>query len=165
MRNANLQECTQGVRIGGKMVNNLRYADDKTLIAGSEDELKQLLKKVKEASANEGLLLNIKKTKIIMTSHITKLKLENDSIEVVEEFPFLGSTICKNGSSIKDVTKWLALGRAAMTKLTKIMQDKDISKHTKKRLVSTIVFPVAMYGSECWTLRKKEKKKIEAFEM
>ena len=127
MRNANLDLCEQGIIIGGRKVNNLRYADDTTLIARSKEDLHQLIKHVKESSAREGLLLNVKKTKIMTTAPgLNEFTLGTEKVEVVDCFAFLGSTIDRKGGCSNDIRKRLALGRAAMTKLTKIMKDRDV---------------------------------------
>ena len=166
MRNANLDLYEQGIIIGGRKVNNLRYADDTTLIARSKEDLHQLIKHVKESSACEGLLLNIKKTKILTTAPgLNEFTLGTEKVEVVDCFTFLGSTIDRKGGCFDDIRKRLALGRAAMTKLMKIIKDRDVKTTAKTRIVRTMVFPVATYGSESWTLSKKDVRQIDAFEL
>jgi hypothetical protein len=164
MKRAGMEEADEGLRIGGRKVNNLRYADDTTLLAANITDLQNLIRKVKTSSEEAGLFLNIKKTKIMSTTKLQGFKLDNEELEVVSRFPFLGSTIKEDGDCREDINKRLALGRAAVIGLDKIWKGKDVKTETKVRLMEALVFPVAMYGAESWTTRKADIKKIEAFE-
>ncbi len=154
-----------GVHIGGRIVNMLQYADDTTLITHSEEDLKLLLAQVKKVSGNHGLYLNLKKTKIMSNTGLESFTLDTEDVEVVDSFIFLGSTIHKDGGSDLEVRRRLSLGRAAMNKLTAIMKSHDISQRLKIMLVNSLVFPVVLYGAESWTLKLKEKRKLNAFEV
>ena len=164
MRRAGMEEAEEGLRIGGRKINNLRYADDTTLVAANITDLQNLIGKVKSSSEEAGLFLNVKKTKIMSTTNLQRFKLGNEELEVVSSFSFLGSTIQENGDCKEDIVKRLALGRAAVVGLDKIWKGKDVRVETKVRLMEALVFPVAMYGAESWTTRKADIKKIEAFE-
>jgi hypothetical protein len=164
MREADLDETEEGVRIGGRKLNNLRYADDTTLAADKTEGLKTLIGKVKSASEKAGLFLNVKKTKVMATAQINSFKVDNEDIEVVKSFNFLGSTIEQEGDCRMEIGRRMSMGRAAMTGLSKIWKDRDISVATKSRLVKALVFPVMLYGCESWTTRKKERDRINAFE-
>ena len=165
MRNANLDLWEQGI-IGGRKVNNLRYADDNHPYCKKQRRSSPVDQTLKESSAREGLLLNVKKTKIMTTAPgLNEFTLGTEKVEVVDCFAFLGSTIDRKGGCSNDIRKRLALGRAAMTKLTKIMKDRDVKTTTKTRIVRTMVFPVATYGCESWTLSKKDVRQIDAFEL
>ena len=165
MRKAGLEEEEAGIKIGGLKINNLRYADDTTLMAESEQHLKSLLRKVKEESLRSGLKLNISKTKIMTNGKCNSFEIDGNKIEIIENFIFLGSKINKDGTCEEDVRRRIMLGRTAMMDLSKIMKDRDITRRTKIRIIKAMVFPVATYGCESWTLRKKERKKIDAFEL
>ena len=166
MRKANLDQCGSGVRIGGKNITNLRYADDTTIIAESEHDLTKMIEQVKTESGNMGLYLNTKKTKIMTTSErLMSIRCGGEKIEQVSKYVFLGSLITQDSSCEDEVRRRIALGRKAMDGLTPIMKDKMTSVSLKTRLVKAMVFPVMMYGCESWTLKKKEQKRIEAFEM
>ena len=160
-----LAQFHRGFRIGGRQISNLRYADDTTLVSESEDELKELIKLVEIESSKAGLKLNIKKTKIMTSASTNTFKIEDAQIEVVENFILLGSRIDKDGGCEEEIRRRLTLGRRAMTDLNKIMKDKDVCMTTKIRIVNTMVFPVVMYACESWTLRKKDRKKIDSFEL
>ncbi|KAF7245372.1 Low-density lipoprotein receptor-related protein 5 [Varanus komodoensis] len=165
MRKAGLDESPVGIKIAGRNINNLRYADDTTLMAESEEELKNLLMRVKEESAKVGLKLNIKKTKIMASGPLTSWQIDGEEMEVVTDFIFLGSKITADGSCSQEIKRRLLLGRKAMANLDSILKSRDITLPTKVHIVKAMVFPVAMYGCESWTIRKAERKRIEAFEL
>ena len=148
MRNAGLEEVQAGIKIAGKNVNNLRYADDTTLMAENEEELKSLLMKVKEESEKVGLKLNIQKTKIMASSPITSWQIDG---ETVADFIFLGSKITADGDCSHEIKRCLLLGRTVITNLDSILKSRDITLPTKVHLVKAMVFPVVMYGCESWT--------------
>ena len=148
MRNAGLEEVQAGIKIAGKNVNNLRYADDTTLMAENEEELKSLLMKVKEESEKVGLKLNIQKTKIMASSPITLWQIDG---ETVADFIFLGSKITADGDCSHEIKRCLLLGRTVITNLDSILKSRDITLPTKVHLVKAMVFPVVMYGCESWT--------------
>ena len=165
MRNAGLEEAQAGIKIAGRNLNNLRYADDTTLLAESEEELKTLLMKVKEESAKVGLKLNIQKTKIIASGPITSWEVDGETVGTVSDFIFGGSKITADGDCSHEIKRCLLLGRKVMTNLDTILKSKDITLPTKVRLVKAMVFPVVMYGCESWTVKKAECRKIDAFEL
>ena len=165
IRKANLDQCGCGVRVGGRNVDNLRYADDTTLVASSKSGLVEMIERVKAESAKLGLRLNTSKTKIMTTAGETDFKVEGQRLEVVQEFVFLGSLIKDDGSCEREVRRRIALGRKAMTGLRPIMKDRGVPVATKLNLVNAMVFPVVTYGSESWTVRKTEERRIEAFEL
>ena len=156
MRNAGLVEAQAGIKIVGRNINNLRYADDTTLMAESKEELKSLLMKVKEESEKAGLKLNIKKTKIMTSVAITSGQIEGGNVETVTDFLFLGSKITADGDSSHEIRIFLLLGRKAVINLDSILKSKYITLLTKVHIVKAIVFPVVMYGSERWTINKVE---------
>ena len=158
MRNVGLEEAQAGIKTAGRNINNLRYVDDTTLMAESEEELKSLLMKVKEESEKVGLKLNIKKTKIMASGPITSWEIDGETVETVVDFNFLGSKITADGDC-------LLLGRKVMTNLESIFKTRDISLPTKVRLLKAKVFPVVMYGCESWTVKKAECQRIDAFEV
>ena len=164
MRKAGI-ETIQGITIGERMIKNLGCADDTTLITENLDDLRTLINTVKEISEKKGLRLNTKKTKVVTTVGLEEFKLEDDHIEFVHNFSFLGSIICDDEDCEREIRRRLAMGRSTMTKLAKIMQDKDISVSTKTKLVYSLVFPVITYGSESWTLRKADQRRLNAFKM
>ena len=151
MRNAGLEEAQAGIKIAGRNINNLRYADDTTLMAESEEELKSLLMKVKEESETVGLKLSIQKTKIMASGPITSWQIDG---ETVADFIFLGSKITADDDYSHEIKRRLLLGRKVMTNLDSILKSRDITLPTKIRLVKTMVFPVVMYGCESWTVKK-----------
>ena len=153
MRNAGLEEAQAGIKIAGRNINHLRYADDTILMAESEEELKSLLIKVKEESEKVGLKLNIQKTKIIASSPITSWEIDG---ETLADFIFLGSKITADGDYSHEIKRYLLLGRKVMTNLYSIFKSRDITLPTKVHLVKAMVFPVAMYGCESWTVKKAE---------
>ena len=146
MRNARLDEAQAGIKIAGRNINNLIYADDTTLPAESEEELKSLLMKVKEESEKVDLKLNIQKTKIMASSPITSWQIDEETVEIVADFIFLGSKITADGDCSHEIKRCLLLGRKVMTNLDSIFKSRDITLSTKVRLVKAMVFPVVMYG-------------------
>ena len=165
MRNAGLEEVQAGIKIAGRNINNLRYADDTTLMAESEEELKSLLRKVKEESKTVGLKLNIQKTKIMASGPITSWEIDGETVETVSDFIFLGSKITADGDCSHEIKRRLLPGRKVMTNLDSILKSRDITLPTNVHLVKTVVFPVVMYGCESWTVKKAEHQKIDAFEL
>ena len=165
MRNAELDEAQAGIRIARRNINNLRYADDTTLLAESEEELKSLLMKVKEVSEKVGSKLNIQKTKIMASSPITSWQIDGETIKTVRDFIFGGSKITADGDCSHEVKRCLLLGRKVMTNLDRILKSRDITLSTKICLVKAMVFPVVMYGRESWTIKKAEHRIIDAFEL
>ena len=156
MRNAGLEEARSGMKIAGRNINNLRYADDTTLMAESEEELKCLLMKVKEESEKVGLKLNIQKTKIMASGPITSWKRDRATVETVSDFILGGSKITADGDCSHEIKRRLLLGRKVTNNLDSIFKSRDIILPTKVRLVKAMVFPVVMYGCENWTLKKAE---------
>ena len=152
MRNAGLEEAQAGIKIAGRNINNLRYADDTNLVAESEEELKSLLLKVKE-SEKVGLKLHIQKTKIMASGPITSWKMDG---ETVSDFIFWGSKITADGDCSHEIKIRLLLGRKVMTNLDSTLKTRDITLPTKVRLVKAMAFPVIMYGCESWTVKKAE---------
>ena len=150
-RNAELVEAQARIKIAGRNINHLRYADDTTIMAESEEELKNLLMKVKEESEKAGLKLNIQKTKIMASGPINSWQIDG---ETVADFIFLGSKITADGDCSHEIKKCLLLGRKVMTKLDSILKSRDIALSTKGRLVKAMVFPVVIYGCESWTIKK-----------
>ena len=156
MRNAGLEEAQTGIKIAGRNINNLRYADNTTLMAKSEEELKSLLMKVKEESEKVGLKLNIQKTKIMVSGPITSWEIDGETVETVADFILGGSKITADGDCSHEIKRRLLLGRKIMTNLESILKSRDITLPTKVRLVKAMVFPVVMYGCENWTVKKAE---------
>ena len=165
MKNAGLDEAQAGIQIAGGNISNLRYADDNTLMAESEKELKSLLMKVEEESQKVGLKLNIQKTKIMAPGHITSWQIDGETIETVTDLVFLGSKITADADCSHEVKRRLLLGRKAMTNLDSILKCRDITLPAKVCLVKAVVFPVVMYGCENWTIRKAECQRIDDFEL
>ena len=161
MRNAGLEEAQAGIKIAGRNISNLKYADDTTLMAGSEEELKSLLMKVKEESEKFGLKLNIQITKIMASSPITSWQIDG---ETVADFIFLGSKITADGDCSLEIKGRLFLGRKVITNLESIFKSRDITLPTKVHLVKAMVFPVVMYRRESWAIKKAEHR-IHAFEL
>ena len=151
MRNAGLDEAQAGIKIARRNINNLRYADNTTLMAESEEELKSLLMRVKEESEKVGLRLNIQKTKIMTSGPITSWQIDGETVEIVTDFSFLGSKITADGYCSHEIKRRLLLGRKVMTNLDSIFKSGAITLPTKVRLVKTMVFPVVMYGCKSWT--------------
>ena len=164
MRNAGLDEAQAGIKIAGRNINNLRYADDTTLTAESEEELKGLLMKVKEESEKVGLKLNIQKMKIKASGPITSWQIDGETVETVTDFIFWSSRITADGDCSHEIKRCLLLRRKVMTNLDSILKNRDITLATKVHLVKAMVFPVVMYECESWTL-KKEHQRIDAFEL
>ena len=156
MRNTGLEEAQAGIKTAGRNINNLRYADDTTLMAESEEELKSLLMKVEVESEKVGLKLNIQKTKIMASSPITSWEIEGERVETVSDFIFWGSKITADGDCSNEIKRRLLLGRKVMTNLDSIFKSRDITLPTKVRLVKAMVFPVVMYECENWTVMKAE---------
>ena len=153
MRNVGLDEAQAGIKIAGRNTNNLRYADDSTFMAESEEELKSLLMKVKEESEKVGLKLNIQKTKIMAFGPITSWEIDGETVETVSDFIFLGSKITTDDWS-HEIKRCLLLGRKVMTNLDSILKSRDITLPKKVHLVKAMVFPLVMYGCENWTVKK-----------
>ena len=156
MRNAGLDEAQTGIKIAGKNINNLRYADDTTLMAESDEELKSLLMKVKEESTKVGLKLNIQKTKVMASGPISSWQIDGETVEIVADFSFLGSKVTADGDCSHEIKRCLLLGRKIMTNLDSIFKSRDITLPTKVHLVKAMVFPVVMYGCESRTIKTAE---------
>ena len=156
MRNAGLEEAQAGIKIAWRNINNLRYADDTTLMAESKENLKSLLMKVKEESEKAGLKLNIQKTKIMESGPITSWKIDGDTVETVKGFILGGSQITADGDCSHEILRHLLLGRKVMTNLNSKLKSRDVTLLTKVCLVKAMVFPVVMYGCESWTIKKAE---------
>ena len=157
MRNAGLDEAQAGITIAGRNINNFRYADDTTLMAESEEELKSLLMKVKEESEKVGLKLIIQKTKIMAFGPITSWQIDGETMETVKDFIWGGSKITADGNCSHEIKRRLLLGRKARINLDGILKSRDITFSTKVHLVKAMVFPVVMYGCESWTIKKAER--------
>ena len=156
MRNAGLEVTQAGIKIAGRNINNLRYADDTTHMAESEEELKSLLMKVKKESEKVGLKLNIQKMKIMASGPITSWEIDGEPVETVSDFIFLGSKITADGNCSHEIKRRLLLGRKVMTNLDSLLKSTDIPLPTKVHLVKAMVFPVVVYGCENWTIKKAE---------
>ena len=159
MRNTGLEEAQAGMKIARRNINNLRYADETTLMAESEEKLKSLLmksEKVKEDSEKVGLKLNIQKTKIMASGPITSWQIDGEKVEAVRDFIFWGCKITADGYCSHEIKRCLLLGRKAMTNLDSIFKSRDVTLPKKVRLVKAMVFPVVMYGCESWTIKKAE---------
>ena len=165
MRNAGLEEAQAGIKIARKNINNLRYEDDTTFMAESEEELKSLLMKVKEESEKVGWKLNIQKTKIMASVSITTWEIDGETVKTVSDFIFGGSQITADGDCSHEIKRRWLLGRKVMTNLYSIIKSRDITLPTKVCLVKDMVFPVVTYGCESWTAKKAECRKIAAFEL
>ena len=156
MRNVRLEEAQAGIKIARRNINNLRYADDTTLMAESEEEQKSLLIEVKEESEKVGLKLNIQKTKIMASGSITSWEIDGETVETVSDFIFGGSKITADGHCSHEIKRHLLLGMKVMTNLDSIFKSRDVTLPTKVCLVKAMVFPVVMYGCESWTVKKTE---------
>ena len=156
MRNAGMDESQAGIKIARRNINNLRYADDTTLTAESEEELKSLLMKVKEESEKVGLKLNIQKMKIMASGPITSWQMDGETVETVSDFILGGSKITADGDCSHEIKRHLLLGRKVTTNLDNIFKSRDITLPAKVHLVKAMVFPVVMYGCESWTVKKAE---------
>ena len=165
MRNAGLEKAQAGIKIARRNVNNIRYAEDTTLMAESEEELKSLLMKVKEESEKPGTKLNIQKTKIMASGPITSWQIDGETMETMRDFIFWGSKITADGDCSHETKRCLLLGRKSVTNLDSILKSGDITLLTKVHLVKIIVFPVVTYGCESWTVTKAECRRIDAFEL
>ena len=165
MQNAGLDEAQAGIKIAGRNINHLRYADDTTLMAESEEELKSLLMNVKEESEKVGLKLNIQKTKIMSFGPITPWQIDGEIMETVRDFIFLGSKITADGDCSHEIKRHLLLGRKFMSNLDSILKSRDIILPIKVCLVKAMVFPVVMYGCESWSIKKAEHQRTDAFEV
>ena len=161
--NAGLEEAQAGIKIAGRNINNLRYADDTTLMAESEEELKSLLMKVKEETEKVGLKLNTQKTKT--SGPITSWEIDEETVETVSDFIFWGSKITADDDCSHEIKRRLLLERKVMTNLDSILKSRDIILPTKVHLVKAMVFPVVMYGCESWTVKKAERRRMDAFEL
>ena len=156
MRNAGLEEAQAGIKIAGRNINNLRYADDTTLMAEREEELKSLLMKVKVESEKVGLKLNIRKMKIMASGPTTSWEIDGETVETVSDFIFLGSKITADGDCSHEIKRRLLLGKRVMTNLDSIFKSRDITLPTKVCLVKVMVLPVVMYGCDSWIVKKAE---------
>ena len=165
MRNAGLDEAQAGIKISGRNINNLRYADDTTLMAESKEEVKSLLMKMKEESEKGVLKINIQNTKIMASGPIVSWQIDGETTEIVTEFIFLASKITADGDCSHEIKRDLLFGRKAMTNLDSIIKSRDITLPTKVHLVKAMAFPVVMYGYESRTIKKAEHQKIDAFEL
>ena len=165
MQIARLDEAQAGIKIAGRNINNLRYADTTTLMAESKEELKKLLMKVKEESEKAGLKLNIQKTKIMASGPITSWQIDGETMKTVTDFIFLVSKITADSDCSHEIKRHLLFGGKSMTKLDSILQSRDINLPTKVRLVRAMAFPIVMYGCDSWTIKKVEHLRIDAFEL
>src|SRR5574340_998926 len=165
MRNTGLEEAQAGIKIAQRNISNLRYADNTTIMAESEEELKSLLMKVKEESEKVGLKLNIQKTKIMASGLITSWEIDGETVETVSDFILLGSKITTDCDCSHEIKRHLLFGRKVMTNLDSIFKSRDITLPTKVHLVKAMVFPVVTYGCESWTVKKAECRRIDAFEL
>ena len=165
MKNAGLKETQAGIKIARRNINNLRYADNTTLMAESEEKLKSFLMKVKEESEKVGSKLNIQKTKVMASGPITSWEIDGETAETVSDFIFWGSKITADDDCSHEIKRRLLLGRRVMTNLDRILKSRDITLLTKVLLVKAMVFPVVMYGCESWTVKKDECQRIDAFEL
>ena len=156
MRNAGLEETQAGIKTAGRNINNLRYAEDTTLMAESEEEIKSFLMKVKEESEKVGLKLNIQKMQIMASGPITSWEIDGETVETVADFIFLGSKITADGDCSHEIKRRLLLGRKVVTNLDSILKSRDITLPTKVHLVKAMVFPLVMYGCESWNIKKAE---------
>ena len=164
-RNVGLDEAQAGIKMAGRNINNLRYADDTILMAETEKELKSLLMKVKEESEKVNLKLNIQKMKIMASGLISSWEPDGETVETVSDFIFLGSKITADGDCSHEIKRHAPLGRKVMTNLDSVFKSRNITLQTKVRLVKAMVFPVVMYGCESWTVKKAEHQRIDVFEL
>ena len=163
MRNIGLDEAQAGIKIAGRNINNLRYADDTILMAENEEELNSLLMKVKQESEKPGLKLSIQKMKTMASNPITSWQIDRETMETVTGFLFLCSKITVDGNCSHEIKRRLLLGRKVMANIDSILTSRDITLPTKVHLVKAMVFPAVMYGCESWTVKKTEHQKIDAF--
>ena len=169
-----MREALEGfegsIKVGGRTVTNLRYADDVALLAGSANELQEILNRTQVASRERGLKLNVEKTKVMLISKNSnqedfEITLEGETIEIVKEFKYLGTLINDNYDDTKEIRRRIAIAKHATVSLNKIWKDKSISKRTKIRLLRSLVFPIATYASECWAMKKNDRARIRSFEI
>ncbi|XP_049711397.1 leucine-rich melanocyte differentiation-associated protein isoform X1 [Elephas maximus indicus] len=165
IREAGLYEEEWGIRIRGRLINNLRYADDTTLLAESEEDFKHLLMKIKDHSLQYGLHLNIKKTKILTSGPVSNIMINGEKIEVVKDFILLGSTIKSHGSSSQEIKRRTAMGKSAAKDLFKVSKIKDVTLKTKVHLTQAMVFSITSYACESWTVNKEDRRRVDAFEL
>ena len=165
MRNTGLDELQAGIKIGGKNINNLRHADDTTLMEESEEEVKSLFMRVKVERERASLRLNTKKTKIMASGPITSWQIEREKVKAVTDFLFLGSKVTTDGDCSHEIRRQLLLGRKAMTNPDSVLKSRDNTLLTKVCIVKAMVFPVVMYGCESWTIKKAEHQRIDAFQL
>ena len=165
MRNTGMEEAQAGIKIARRNISNLRYEDDTTVMAESEEELKSLLMKVEKESEKVGLQFNIQKTKIMTFGPITSWKIDGETVEIVADFILGGSKITADGDCSHEIKRHLLFGRKVMTNLDSILKSRDIILTTKVLLVKAMVFPVVMYGCESWTVKKEEHRIIDAFKL
>ena len=165
MRNAGLEEAQAGIKIAGRNINNLRYADVTTLMAESEEELKSLLMTVKEESEKVDLKLNIQKSKIMACGSITSWQIDGETLETVADFILRVSKITADGDCSHKIKRCLLLGRKVMTSLDSILKSRDVTLPTKVHIIKAMVFPVVRYGYESWTIKKAEHRRIDAFKL
>ena len=165
MQNAGLDEAQAGIKIAGRNINNIRYTDDTTIMAGSEEKLRSFLMKMKQESEKAGLKLNIQKTKIMASCPITSWKIDGDTVETVTDFIFLGSKITAIGDCSHEIKRHILLGRKVIINLYSILKSRHIILPTKVHLGKAMVFPVVMYGYENWTIKKAECQRTDIFEV
>ena len=165
LRTAGLEEAQAGIKVARRNINNLRYADDTTLMTDSKEEINSLLMKMKEESGKFGLKLNIQKTKIMASGPITSWQTDGKTMQMVTDFILGGSKITEDGDCSHEIIRHLLLGRKVMTNLDSILKSRDITLPTKVHLVKAMVFPVVLYGCESWTIKKAEHQRIEALEL
>ena len=165
MRNTELDKAQAGIKIAGRNINNLRYADDTSLMAESEEQLNNLMMKIKEESGKAGLKFSIQKTKFMASSLITSWQIDGKTMETVTDFIFLGSKITSDADYIHEIKRSLLLGRKAMTNINSILKSRDITLATKVCLVKAMVFSLVKYGCESWTIKKAEHQRIDAFHL
>ena len=165
MRNTGLEEAQAGIKIAGRNINNLRYADFTILMAESEEKLKRLLMKMKVESENVGLKPNIQKTKIMASRPITSWQINGETTETVADFIFLGSKITVDGDCSHEIKRCFLLGRKVMTNLDSILKSREITLSTNVHLVKAVIFPVVMYGCEKWTVKNAESQRMDAFDL
>ena len=165
MRNVGLNEAQAGIKIARRNINNLRYVDDTTLMAESKEELKRLLMKVKEESEKVGLKLNIQKTKIMASGPITSFQIDGETVETMTDFILGASKMIADGDCSHEIKRSLLFGRKVMTNLDSILKSRDITLPKKVLLNKAMVFPIVIYGCECWTIKQAERSRVDAFEL
>ena len=165
MRAAEIDELNIGIRIGGRRISNLRYADDTTIIAENEQDLKKLVNKIADKSNEAGLKLNLKKTTFMTTGEANSIVIRGEEIKMVDKVNYLGVTIKRNGNITEEIKRRIVLGKIATQKLQKFINDAGISLRTKKQLIETMIYPIVLYGCESWTTRVADKRKLDSLEM